>query len=810
MFKNYFKIAFRHLLKSRLYSVINIIGLACGITCILLAVLYWKDERSFDEFHKANPHLYRITTSLRIDKQGNRATIGSTGQVQGPAFKEAAPEIKEYTRIMGGDIYNDLASENKTLHLRMLFVDTSFFSVFSFKLVKGNRAAALKDINGVVITESTARKFFNRIDVIGKVFSMDADPSFKRLGKPLIVSGVVEDPPGNSSLQFDALLTFAFLRLSFEDHNWLNAYLGTFVVLHPDASIHAVTEKFNAIYALHGKKQINGPQYNNHGFDPEIKYGLQPITDIHLNNGLIAEGSNESGVVNASSPVYSYVFMGIALFILLMAAINFINISIAASLKRAKEVGVRKISGGNRRQIITQFLLESALLCIIAFVLSILLVNLMLPLLNTVTGKQLLFENVIDWRLIFYFAIVLIVIILLTGFYPAIVLSNFKASEVLYNKQRQSGRNFFGRGLVVLQFSLAVFLLVAAFVYYTQMQYVRTKDLGYNPYNIIHTKISGNRDYPSVIGFMKNELAMEPSIKTVSFGSDGWVEDVESNNSLFKAKTRLIDENYLSLMQIPLKQGRNLSMAVTTDSKDGALVNEAFVKATGWKEPIGQAVLINRHYDSLYKRIVGVVKDYHFGSLREPINPMLMYIPESAEGKSGIWINFDKAKQSQAMAAVERIYKAAMPNAIYKYDFIDELNAREYLQEKRWQQVVNFSAVVAFVLCCLGLFGLTHLAANRRIKEIGVRKVLGATVSQVISLLTAGFLKLVLISLGIAFPVAWLVMNRWLQNYAYRIEINWWIFIIAGLVAIFIAIITTSFQTIKAATANPIKSLRTE
>jgi putative ABC transport system permease protein len=499
----FLKISFRHLWKSRLYSIINIVGLATGITCILLAVLYWKDERSFDSFHKNNPNLYRITTTLVENKNADAITTGSTGQVQGPAFKSAVPEVRSYVRIFGGDIYNDIVAENKALTLQPLFVDDNFFDVFTFPLLRGNPKTALSDINSVVVSESTAKKFYNSIDVAGKFLQMDADPSFKKLGKPLIISGVVKDPPKNSSLQFDVLLTFKFLHLSFEDSNWLNAYLGTFLVLHPDADIDLVKQKFNKVYAFHAKEQL-AENFKNYGYNPQISYGLQPITDTHLNPLMRTTGNAEAGVINGSSPVYSYMFMGIALFILLMAGINFINISIANSLKRIKEVGVRKIAGASRYRIIMQFLNESSILCFLAFLLSLISVNICLPLFNSLTGKQLLFFEALDGKLLMYFIIVLVTIILLTGFYPAYILSNFKPSEALYNKQKLSGGNLFGRSLVVLQFSLAVFLLIATMVYYNQMDYIRTKDLGFNPNQIIRTGFGGDRDYKAVINFLKN------------------------------------------------------------------------------------------------------------------------------------------------------------------------------------------------------------------------------------------------------------------------------------------------------------------
>jgi putative ABC transport system permease protein len=454
----FLKISFRHLSQNRLYSIINIVGLATGITCMLLAVLYWKDEHGFDTFHKNNPHIFRITTTSIENKEATAKTTGGTGQVQGPAFKDAVPELQSYTRILGGDIYSDVTANNKTIHLRPLYADANFFEVFNFPLLRGNPKNVLNDINAVVLTESTARKFFGSIDVTGKLLQPDADPSYDKLGRPLIISGVVKDPPANSSMQFDALFTFQFMRLSFEDTNWLNAYLGTFVVVNPNADLGAVVQKFNRVYALHAKEQL-AENFKNYGYDPQIRYGLQPLTAIHLDPLMAASGYAEGGIVNGSSPVYAYMFLGIALFILLMAAINFVNISIGNSLKRAKEVGVRKISGSNKGQIIMQFLQESAILCLVAFLLSLVLTNTALPLFNGLTGKQIALSVAFDWQLMFYLVVILVAIVLLTGAYPAIVLSNFKPSEVLYNKQKLSGRHFFGRILVITQFSLAVCLL---------------------------------------------------------------------------------------------------------------------------------------------------------------------------------------------------------------------------------------------------------------------------------------------------------------------------------------------------------------
>ena len=798
------KTTFRHLKQNKLYSFINIIGLVIGISCVLSAVLYWKDEGSFDSFHQKNPNIYRITTSIAESKGDKIHLSGSTGQVQGPAFKAGLPEVQDYVRILGGGIGGDVITDNKSMHLQMLFADESFFNIFSFPLLHGNPQTVLKDMNAVVITESTAIKLFRSTDVVGKQLQLDADPSAKRLGKPMLITGVVKNIPANSSIQFELLLPMKFMQLSFEDKNWLNAYLSTFVLLNSNTDGKTVIQKFNRIYSLNAKDQL-AENIKTYGYDPAISYGLQPMTDIHLNP---LDISMESGIVNGSSPVFSWLFMGIAIFILLMASINFINISIADSLKRAKEVGVRKISGGSRYEIIMLFLSESASLCLIAFILAVLLTTLSLPVFNHFTGKQISLLNSYSVKLVLYFISIFIAIIIITGFYPAWVLSRFSAKEALYNKQKLFGHNIFGKSLIVFQFSLAVFLLITTIVYYNQMNFIRTKDLGYDPHEVIKLQIPGDREIIPVERFLKNELAREPDIKSVSFGGGESMYEVKLKGRNINAIHKVIDENYLSTLEIPLVIGRNISLSFPADSSHAVIVNEAFVKIAGLEGAIGMELKTDEYFDKETKTIIGVVKDYHLGSLREPIKPMVMFMSRWYGG--GILVKLEKTRLKEGLAAMENAYKRAIPQAVYQYHFLDELNASQYEQEQRWQYIIHIATSFSIAICCLGLFGLSHLAAYQRVKEIGIRKVLGATVTQVFALFSASFLKLVIVAILIASPFAWLIMNQWLQDFAYRVNIGPVVFITAGVISLSIALFAVSFHVIKAAMANPVISLRTE
>ncbi|MDO9373954.1 MAG: ABC transporter permease [Ferruginibacter sp.] len=804
MISKYFKTSFRHLWHNKLYAFINVSGLAIAITGLLLAVLYVKDEHSFDNFHSKEIH--RVLTQ-RTDEKGERKWVAGTGQPQGPAFSAAVPEMEAYVRVLGGDIRQDVLANDKILNLQALFVDPNFFDFFSFPLLRGNKQQVLNELTSVVITETVARKYFNTIDVVGRQLNLEAEPSQQKLGKPMVVAGVAKDPPKNSSVRFDIVFPLKFMQLSFTDVAWLNHYLGTFFTLKPEASEAAVLKKFDQVFAMQAAGQVAESRKTYH-FDPKVRYGMQAVRDIHLNPLPTGTGWREGGVVNESNPVFSYMFLGIAAFILLMAGINFINISIAGSLKRAREVGVRKIVGGSRAQIIFQFLMESTIICVVAFALSMMLTGLLLPLFNELTGKQLVINEALDATLVAACVGMLLVVIGLTGIYPAYVLSDFKPREVLYNRHRFSGRNFSGKVLVVLQFSLAVFFIISTLVYYRQMQFIRTTNLGYNPYQVIRTNIPGAREIKPVRDYLRNELAKEPTIRFVSFGGDGSLEEVKVGNNVVEAEHQVIDEYRLPVMELKLKAGRNISRTFPTDKTSAVIVNEAFVKAAGLTSPIGATIRTSEYFDKEPKTIVGVIADYHSGSLHKPIRPLVMF--ECDWYASGIWVKVEQQQQKKALAALERAYKKAMPSTLFHYDFLDELNEQQYLQEQRWQKIISIATLISMLICCLGLFGLAHLAAQQRIKEIGIRKVLGASVQSIARLLAKDFLLLVFVAFLVGSPMAWFALSRWLQDFAYRVNISWWIFLLAGTVAIIVACLTVSFQAVKAAIANPVSSLRSE
>ena len=803
MLKNYFKIAWRNLWKSKTYSFINVIGLAVGMTCMLLMVLFVRNELSYDTFHKKGSQLYRLTTTVP-DKAGGKKTTGASGQVQGPAFKEAVPEILDYTRFWDVGGFN-IIGEGKSLIQQGLFADSSFFRMFTFPLLHGNPETALADPFSIVITENTAIKYFGKTDVIGKTLKVE-EQGFQ----PLTITGVAKQPPANSSIRFDVVLTFRFLQSFFKDEFWLNQYLTTFVLLHPLADPKKVEEKFAPVFRIKAGNQLTNPVKAD-GFSTQLSFGLQPIRDIHLNTSTI---ENASGTFDGSSYSTLLFLSAIAVFILIMACINFVNFTIAHSQKRAKEIGIRKINGSRKRHIIGQFLVEAGLLCTSAFILAIVLSNLFLPLFNTLVERQLELSFFREKETMLVLAAILAVSIIMAGLYPAFVLSRFNATEVLYNKQKLLGRNWLGKSLVVFQFTLAIAFITATIIYYLQMDFIMKKDLGYNASDVMLVKLPPQRNPDQLVKLFRNELAAEPSVVVVGGGhsmpgegSWGGDDPITVNGKEIPFHKIRADEYYLPVLEIPLREGRNFSKDFGTDSISSIIVNEAFVKAAGLKNPIGTQVNLPGEWEGhLMATIIGVVKDYHHNSLKDKISPMLLVMKHYET----LMIKTKKGKSLAVLATLEKLYKKHIADSPFQFSFLADNIKNQYSGERYWQKVINYAAGVSIFICSIGLFGLSWLSAHRRTREIGIRKVLGATVTGIAGLLAKEFVKLVLIAFLVASPVCWLAMHKWIEQFAYRIDISWWMFGFAGMFAILIALITVSFQAVKAALANPVKSLRAE
>ncbi|HEY2727539.1 MAG TPA: ABC transporter permease, partial [Parafilimonas sp.] len=784
MFKNYFKTAFRNLSRNKIYSFINISGLSLGLACAMLIMLYVKDEVSFDRFHKNVNNIYRIARKFKD------AENGSTGVLQGPRFTQNIPGIKSFVRVRSSseDIKKGTEVQEQD---GVLSVDSNFFSVFTFPLLSGNPKTCLTEPHSIVLSEDAAKKYFATTDAVGKVLMIKEDTTFV----PYKVTAVAKRCPQNSSIQFDMLLPFKESAADAQnDENWFNSFLNTFIALDDKTNLQTVENQMQSFY-IADAKQTFYEMIKDVGGNPDISsmgtYFLQPYLDMHLNTDLPAD----NGLNNASNPMYSYLLSGIALFVLLIACINFVNLTIARSVKRAKEIGIRKVMGSDRKQLIFQFLGESFFLCTVAFVLAIVLVQLLLPLFNQLANKALAISYLFDAKLIAGYVALYFITGLLAGFYPALVLSGYNPVQSLYSRFQIAGKNYLQKSLVVLQFTLASFLIIATFIIYSQFNLLTKTDLGYDDSNLV--MVNKNKLTQTDVAVFKNELLKNPNIAGVSVKNAGERGTGTKNSvgSTIFFINETVDENYLPLLKIPLVAGRNFSKEFPADSVQSIIVNESFVKKENWKNPVGETIQMFGNSNETY-RVIGVVKDYHFKSLTQKIIPQLF----SMNGLYGTYyIRIKPNTAATSLKWIQKTYQQFYPMSPYAYVFKNDENRMQYADVEKWKQIILFGAILTIFISCIGLFGLSVLSAEKRTKEIGIRKVLGASVQQIVTTLSTDFIKLVAIALIIATPLVYIAANKWLQNYPYRIEISWWLFASAGILVMLIALLTISFQSIKAA-----------
>jgi putative ABC transport system permease protein len=795
MLKNYFKTAIRSLLRNGLYSGINIFGLSIGLACTMLIVLYVKDELSFDRQFSQSDRIYRVNSET-VDPMGNVHKMGISGVFQGPHFAARVPAITAYVRVQ--HTYREIKTLKDVESQTMTFADPSFFAVFSFPFVYGDPQTALRQPNSIVLTESAAKKQFGKTDVLGHTIQLKDKDQFK----PYVVTGVTRDCPQNTSIQFDMVIPFhESPEQEARSENWFNFFLTTFVVLAPNADVASVDKQIARAYKADAGLAIQEAEKKYH-FTDKTAYTLEPLKAVHLDTDIGSEG-----LANGSNPIYSYLLSGIAFFILVIACINFVNLTVARSLKRAKEIGVRKVVGGSRRQLMGQFLGEAMLLSLAAFVLAIVEVELAMPLFNQLADKSLALSYLLDTRLVITFIGLYLATGLLAGFYPAVVLSGYDPVQTLYNRFMPAGKNYLQRGLVVLQFTLAAFVIIATTVLFSQFRYLTTKKLGYDDSNLVRLY---KQDLTSQdVKLLREELSKHAEIlgvgaKDAGFSFTGGTINGNVGTGFVYAT---IDEQYLPLLKIPVVAGRNFSPDFPTDTVGAVLVNETFVTKAGWKKPIGQIVMMGQ--DSNRRRVIGVVKDYHFESLTTEIKPQLFVMPSSGQ-LGDVYIRIRPKSETASLEDIEKTFRKLFPLNPFSVTFMNETNLKNYESEARWKQILMFSAIITIIISCVGLFGLAVLSAERRVKEIGIRKVLGASVANVVQILSRGFLLLVLLSLALAIPCAWIAAERWLRNYPYRIALNGWLFGGTALLVLGIAAITVSAQAIKAAIANPVDSLRAE
>jgi len=798
MFKNYFKTAFRNLLHNKIYSFINIAGLSLGLACAILITLYVNDEVSYDRFHKNVSQIYRVDKQ-QTKEDGSVHTGSYTGYFPGPRFAARIPEIQSFVRFEPSYVDIKIGSDIQSQSISL--VDANFFSVFDFPLLSGNAATVLKQPNSVVITEEVAKKYFGNSNAVGKTISIKNEGAFM----PYIVTGVAKNCPQNSSIKFQVVLP---LKVSVADEsrndNWFNSFLTTFVVLAPHANVKAVNEKMSKVFEADASEAINEIKIKYGIKDIGTSYALEPLTAIHLGNLVPDEDEILS---DKSSPTFSYILSAIAIFILLIACINFVNLTVARSVKRAKEIGIRKVVGGTRKQLMIQFISESFILCFIAFSFAIVIVIAILPLFNQLSNKELSLSYLLNKKLIIEYVLLFMTTGVLAGFYPAAVLSNYNPVKTLYSRFSLAGKNYLQKSLVVFQFTLASFLIIGTLAIFLQFNYLTSQSLGYDDSNLITVGKSGLTHKEAALFkqlLIKNSDIISVAAKNRDF-SNNTVKVSEGKSVNVVVETT--DASYLPLLKVPIVTGRNFSPDYPSDSTQSVLVNEAFVREAGWKQSLNQRV--TSFEDGRTYTVAGVIKDYHYKPLTEKITPQIFTMnPNNNYGT--VYIKIKPGTETSSLQYITKTFKNLFPLNPFVFNFKQEQNEKSYAAEAKWKQIILFSAILTIFISCIGLFGLSVLSAEKRTKEIGIRKVLGASVSSIVSILSTDFLKLIFIALMISIPLAWMATNMWLQHYPYRITINWWLFASSGLLVILIALITISFQAIKAAIANPVESLRTE
>ncbi len=809
MFKNYFKIAIRNLWKSKGFTLINIAGLAIGLSCFILIALYVVNELGYDRFYPNAERIYRVDADIKFG--GNELRLCVSSDPMGATLKKDYPQVEDYTRIYaseGSKIVrkgNDYINEEK-----IVYADSTFFNLFPQTVLSGETQTALFEPNTVVISETAAKKYFSTTDASGKTIEIDK--------KPFKVTAVIKDMPRNSHFHFDFIMSMK--NVDYQWNSFLSHNFHTYILLRPGTDYHAFEKNFTQVLEQHvfpqASQLISGlttmDEFRKAG--NMLNYSLMPLTKIHLYSQRYPELEANGNIQ------YVYIFSAVALFILLIACINFMNLSTARSVSRAKEVGIRKVLGTRRKSLISQFLSESTLMAFISLILAIVITYFVLPAFNDIAAKSMRISSIFNPTFLPFLIALPFIVGLLAGLYPAFFLSKFKPVSVLKGKTNAGfKKNTLRSGLVVFQFFTSIVLIIGTIIIYKQLHYIQTTNLGFNKNEVLI--IDGAWALNKNDEAFKNEVLKLPGVESATMSGYIPVNSSRSDNTYSRdatmnqknalsMQTWKVDYDYIRTMGMQIIKGRNFSKDFGTDSS-AVILNETAVKVLGFDNPIGNKIYQNfpGGAGSVMKvyTIIGVVKDFHFESLRNNIYPLGLFLEHNNTIMS---FRLNTAEVKPLIAQIKNKWTALAPGMPFSYRFMDEAFNNMYRSEQQVEKISITFAILAILIACLGLFGLVTYMAEQRTKEIGIRKVLGASVGQVIGMLSLDFLKLVLIASLIAFPVAWWVMHRWLNDFAYRIKIDWWVFLIAGVIALLIALTTVSVQAIKAAMANPVKSLRTE
>ncbi len=801
MFRNYLKIALRTLAKQKALSFINIFGLSVGIACFSLLMLYAINEFSFDGFHKNANNTYLV---LEGNGKPNPKAIGGfiyTPMPLGPAMKQELPGVENYVRYIQPyetfiKINNERGREN------IAYADPSFFNVFSFKFKYGNAKAAINDLHSIVLTEETAQRLFGRTNAIGESFQVKIENAFETF----IVTAIAENPPSNSSFQFSMLASFDCFANTMEGKmdagTWgMNSFM-TLVQLKPGSKLANDNKSLANFWHRHLSKGGSG------GYD------LVPIRDMHTSPALV-------GVkVSPVDPKSIWILLSIAAGVLLIACINFTTLSIGRSASRAKEVGIRKVIGGTRKALVVQFLTESLMLAFFSTLIGLVLLYLLLPSFDQLAGRELNFSFQQFPQLTGLIAGLVLIVGLLSGYYPALVLSGFNTVDVLKAKIKLGGANFFTKTLVTFQFVLSAALIISAIVIMQQLHYMESKNPGFDKENVLDVETLGVSDTKHLYQLFKQELSRHPGILGLASADNGIGEHEGMSFTGFSyqgksvfTKQFCIDPDYIPTLGMRLLAGRNFDRAIASDTVNAVIINEAMMNELGWKPEncTGRQLEGYGNFGVKNPMVIGVVRDFNYAALTDRVQPALFHQFAIARlSPYHFFVRLQPGSPLKALAAIQSEWKKIAPDYPLKYNFLDDDLNRFYKAETRLSNIIGWAGGIAIFLGCLGLLGLSALAVVNRTKEIGIRKVLGASVSTVISLISKDFLKLVILAFIIATPITWWLMYKWLQGYAYRIDIEWWVFGISCAAVVFVALLTVCFQSVKAAMTNPVKSLKSE
>lgn len=794
MFRNYLKTAWRNITRQRFFTFINIAGLALSLTAVWVISLYVADELSYDRYHKNADRIYRLVSHGQWGEEKFDIT-GTSGQLA-PVLKNDFPEIEDVVRLdaEGGGVieYGDKRIKDDAI----FFSDSSFFDIFTYHFLSGN-LNALKTPNSIVITRTLSNKLFSSPETaVNKTIYIDKTPQ--------VVTGVIEDVPHNSHFTFDALRR---LPVNYQD-DWQSLSIYTYLLLKKNADVNAFKQKLPAFVNRYLSERIPGVRY---------RLELQSLTSIHLHSHLSYELGENHDIK------YLYVLFIVGLLILIVAFINYFNITTARASIRLQEVAVRKIIGSSKRNLIGLFFTESFAIIFASVFISILLLTFLMPLINEITGKQLSVWQFGIMQDVSYLLAFFVVAGLIGGLYPAVFLSGFKTIRALKNQVgNPKGQVLFRKSLVLFQFATTVILITASLVIYLQLRYVLHTDLGFNKNHLITFHIDSRavrREVPTI----REALLRDPSIKAVASAGNpignndiGMMDYFVEKNGVLDQHSSLaygltIDADFIPAMQIHLLEGRNFSEDMASDSND-VIVNQAFLKKNGWASGLGKRISRGKNAVGKinFSNIIGVVKDYNIYSLQHKIGPMIMQLPQKPKDRGNMYVRLDGNNIPKSLKSVEQTFRNFDPTAIFDYHFLDKNFAAQYQAEEKQGEVLLVFSILTISIACLGLLGLITFTVSQRVKEIGIRKVMGASVGNITRLLTNDLLKVIFISILVAVPISWFAMNKWLENFAYRIKLGWWIFALAGCTALIIAIVTLSYQAIKAALANPVNSLRNE